>query len=162
MKIVPGALGLLVVTPWYWTADWLWGLPLIILTVVVHVCGLLIIDEKIVRFEKDVLERHKYGVVFVVTIGSSAMLAALLHGLAGAIWASAYRLLGALPDYSSAALYSLSAMTTYGQADVVLEKRWQFLGALEALDGLLLFGITTAFLLNIIQKTRALRNKTPH
>ena len=49
-------------------------------------------------------------------------------------------------------LYSLSAMTTYGHADVFLESQWQLMGALEALNGWLLFGLTTAFLFAVIQK----------
>jgi hypothetical protein len=35
---------------------------------------------------------------------------------------------------------------------VVLEGRWQLMGALEALNGMLLFGLTTAFLYGILQR----------
>jgi hypothetical protein len=157
MKISHAALSLLFVTPFTWYANWFWGLPLVVLTVVIHVFGLLLIDERIEHVERAAVERHGYSLVFVAVVGTTAMLAALLHGLEGVIWATAFRLLGALPDYADAALYSLGAMTTYGHADVVLEKRWQFMGPLEALDGWLLFGLTTAFLIGIIQRTRQLR-----
>jgi hypothetical protein len=56
-----------------------------------------------------------------------------------------------LPDNKSAVLYSLGAMTTYGHATLFLEDRWALLGAIEALNGVLLFGLTTAFLFAIIQ-----------
>ena len=49
-------------------------------------------------------------------------------------------------------LYSLSAITSYGHAQILLDPRWQMLGALEALNGMILFGLTTAFLLTMIQK----------
>ncbi len=49
-------------------------------------------------------------------------------------------------------LYSLSAMTTYGHANLFLKTRWQLMGALEALNGMLSFGLTTAFLFAIIQR----------
>ena len=62
------------------------------------------------------------------------------------IWAAAYRYLGALPDTQSAVLYSMSAMTSYGHANIFLEARWQLMGALESLNGMMLFGLTTAFL----------------
>jgi hypothetical protein len=52
-------------------------------------------------------------------------------------------------------LYSLSAMTTYGHASLFLEYKWQLMGALEALNGWLLFGLTTAFLFGIIKKVWA-------
>jgi hypothetical protein len=78
--------------------------------------------------------------------------AAVLHGLEGSIWAGAYRLLGASPDNRSAMLYSLSAMTSYGHANLYLAPRWGMMGALEALNGWILFGLTTAFLFAIIEK----------
>jgi hypothetical protein len=61
------------------------------------------------------------------------------------VWAAAYRLLGALPDNRSAMLYSLSAMTSYGHGTIFLDPHWQMMGALEALNGMMLFGLTTAF-----------------
>jgi hypothetical protein len=47
-------------------------------------------------------------------------------------------------------LYSLGAMTTYGHQN--LEKHWQLLGTIEALNGSLLFGLSTAFLFWLIQE----------
>jgi hypothetical protein len=89
---------------------------------------------------------------FVVVIGIAALSATVLHSNEAAIWATAYRLLGALPDSRSAMVYSLSAMTSYGHANLFLEEQWQLMGALEALNGMLLFGLTTACLLAMIQK----------
>jgi hypothetical protein len=74
------------------------------------------------------------------------------------IWAAAYRLLGALPDNRSAILYSLNAITSYGHTNLLLEDHWQLLGALEALNGWLLFGLTTAFLLSVVQGDLGLRH----
>jgi len=159
MKIAVAVLGQLVIAPMPWRVDWALGLPLIVLTVVIHVFGLLLIDEKIARVENNVALRHGYAVTFVVIVGVTAMSAALLHGIEGAIWATAFRLVGAMPDYPDAVLYSLGAMTTYGHAELALEKPWQLMGTLEALDGMLLFGLTTAFLFTIIQRARGLRDR---
>ena len=54
-------------------------------------------------------------------------------------------------DFVSAMLYSLSAMTSYGHANVYLAEHWQLMGALEALNGVMLFGLTTAFLVSLLQ-----------
>jgi hypothetical protein len=48
-------------------------------------------------------------------------------------------------------------MTSYGHADVYLEDRWQLLGAIEAVNGVILFGLTTAFLFAAIQQVWPLR-----
>ena len=76
----------------------------------------------------------------------------LLHAVEAGIWAAVYWALGAVPDSKSAMLYSLNAITTYGHSDVALAGHWQLMGALEALNGMLLFGLTTAFLYGILQR----------
>jgi hypothetical protein len=48
-------------------------------------------------------------------------------------------------------LYSLKAMTTCGHANITLDLHWQMMGTLEALNGVILFGLTTAFLFSVIQ-----------
>jgi multisubunit Na+/H+ antiporter MnhB subunit len=159
MKIGNAALTLLVVSDLTWYADWAWALPLIVFTAVVHVFGLVLIYEKVERVQKDLVEPRRHTVLFVVIVGTTVLFATLLHALEGAIWAAAYRLVGALPDFGSAVLYSLSAMTSYGHENLALEKRWRVMGALEALNGMLLFGLTTAFLVAIIQKIWTLQNR---
>ena len=134
-----------------WASNWAWGLPLIGLTLIIHVFGLLLIKEKVESIENRLVKNYSFRVVFWVIIGGAAMSATLLHGAEGIIWAAAYRVVGALPDNSSAILYSLSAMTAYGHANLDLERQWQLMGALEALNGMLLFGLSTAALLGIIE-----------
>jgi hypothetical protein len=49
-------------------------------------------------------------------------------------------------------LYSLGAITSYGHAQIFVDPHWQMLGAFEALNGMILFGLTTAFLFGLVQK----------
>jgi hypothetical protein len=97
--------------------------------------------------------------MFTVVMGFVALLATVLHGLEGTLWAAAYRSLDALPDNKSAMLYSLSAMTSYGHANLFLKPHWQLMGALEALNGTLLFGLTTAFLFAMIREVWDIERK---
>jgi hypothetical protein len=76
----------------------------------------------------------------------------VLHGVEAMVWAAAFLLLGALPERKMAMFYSLGAMTAYGHANIYLLPHWQFSGALEALNGMILFGLTTAFFLTVIQQ----------
>jgi hypothetical protein len=131
----------------HWSLDWVWSMPLIVLTVVVHVCGLWSVYERVVRIHS----RRGSMVRFATILGATVLLATLLHAVEGAMWAAAYRMAGALPDLPSAMLYSISAMTSYGHSNLDLEGRWQMMGALEALNGMMLFGLTTAFLFATIQ-----------
>lgn len=135
-----------------WTADWLWSLPLILLTVVIHVFGLGIINERVVRALSRSTRRRSLVPIFALVMGVAVLLMTALHGIEGVAWAVAYLFVGAVTDFKAAMLYSLNAMTTYGHESVSLEPHWQMMGALEALNGMLLFGLTTAFLFAMIQE----------
>lgn len=134
-----------------WSADWAWGLPLILLTVLIHAYSLGCLDKEVTARISSARRRHLSATPMFV-IGGTALSATILHGVEGAIWAGAYRLLGALPEIKSAMLYSLSAMTSYGHENLHLAPHWQMMGALEALNGLILFGLTTAFLFTVMQR----------
>jgi MFS superfamily sulfate permease-like transporter len=151
MILAQSVLGFQSVTPGVWRTDWAWGLPLIVLTVMIHVLGLGLINVRAIQILARPKGRHPFN-SFVLVMGTATLLASVLHGLEAAIWAGCYQLLGACPDYKSAMLYSMGAMTTFGHAGVYLEDRWQLMGAIEALSGWLVFGLTTAFLFGMIQK----------
>jgi hypothetical protein len=134
-----------------WSNNWAWGLPLIVLTVLAHAFGLIVIRRGVVLRLSPTLGAPRSGVALAATIAAAVLLLTLLHAAEAAVWASAYVALGARPDFASAALYSLSAMTTYGHADIFLAQHWRLMGALEALNGMMLFGLTTAFLFAVLQ-----------
>ena len=43
-------------------------------------------------------------------------------------------------------------MTSYGHANLFLAKEWQLMGAIEALNGMMLFGLSTAFLFAVLRE----------
>lgn len=140
----------------FWSANWAWSLPLIVLTVIIHVLGLGYIHARITGVSRRNKKHYHPVALFIAIMGTTTLAATVLHGLGASIWAAAFRLLGALPDHRSAMLYSLGAMTSYGHASLFLEPRWQLMGTMEALNGWLLFGLTTAFLFSMIEKVRSL------
>jgi hypothetical protein len=129
-----------------WSSDWAWGLPLILLTVIIHVLGLGLIKrrtDRLIRF----IWRHQ-----AFSIASVTLLITLLHGFEVFLWAVVFRFLKAVPDAQTAMLYSLNALTAFGHTDVTLERQWQLMGALESLNGWILFGLSTAYLFALIQR----------
>jgi uncharacterized membrane protein (DUF485 family) len=134
-----------------WFANWALGLPLIVFCIFIHVLGLAFVQEKVVHVLTRSLDLHRVLFSFPLIMAITALLATSLHGIEAITWATAYGLLDALPDYKSAMLYSLGAMTTYGHANREIADRWQLMGSLEALNGVLLFGLTTAYLFAVMQ-----------
>jgi len=159
MSIDPAASSVLVDVPVGWSVDWAWGLPLIVLTILIHVFGLSLLRKRAVWHFNKRSQLREPTAEFVVVIGAMTFAVTILHAAEAGIWALAYKSLGALPDYSTAMLYSLNAVTSYGHTNISLNDYWHLLGALEALNGWLLFGLSTAFLFGMIQKVWSVEDR---
>jgi hypothetical protein len=121
--------------PDIWEPDWLWGVPLIVFTVLFHTLGLGVVRWGCLRtVGNDSVRRHPWT-MFVMVIAGVTLCATVLHGIEAILWACAYRFLNALPDMGKAVLYSLNAITSFGHANLRLERRWELMGAIEALNG---------------------------
>jgi hypothetical protein len=135
-----------------WGVDWAWGLLLIVMTVVFHAYCLGLLNKEVAAKLNDSRTFWRLPSGSIVLIGGAALSTSIFHGAECIAWAITYRLVGALSDNKSAVLYSLNAITSYGHASLHLEQRWQLMGALEALNGWILFGLTTAYLFTVMQK----------
>jgi hypothetical protein len=134
-----------------WSADWLWSLLLSVLAVAPQVIGLNFIRKP---FDWGLVRPKGNGfstLALLFTAGTTISVTRL-RGLEASLWALAYQLLHAVPNQRTAMLYSLNAMTTFGHACMKLPDHWELMGALEALNGSILFGLSTAFLYAIIQE----------
>jgi hypothetical protein len=94
--------------------------------------------------------RH-VAAIQIGVIAAVGLLLAALHGMEAALWAAAYWWLGALNSPADAILYSVNSMSTLGDSGLTLEPHWRLIGALEGMDGMLLFGISTAYIFAIMQ-----------
>lgn len=65
------------------------------------------------------------------------------------IWAFAYWLTGELKDIEEATYFSAITFATIGYGDVTLSGKWRLASAMEGVNGILLFGWTTAFLFKV-------------
>jgi hypothetical protein len=152
MSFVQTTLSAISDTETPWRNDWLWGLPLILTTVIIHTWGLTTMCRRTIRICRQREQQSPSIAASSVAVGVVTLWATILHATEAAIWAAAFRAIGALQDAKSAMLYSLGALTTYGHQTVYLEEHWRLLGTIEALNGWLLFGLSTAFLFWLIQE----------
>ncbi len=139
-----------------WLGDWIWGLTLVTTSLVIHALGLGLIGVILSRSIGPFLERAERGrhlqIIFPAAIGITTLLLAVLHGLEASLWAVVYVGLGAIPDFPRAVYFSMQMITTLGPDVVNIEAHWRLMGPLEAISGMLLFGLSTAFLLIVLQR----------
>ncbi|MGB5293274.1 MAG: potassium channel family protein [Lysobacterales bacterium] len=74
------------------------------------------------------------------------------HLLQFAIWAKLFIYLGEFTDFQTAFYYSTVSFTSLGYGDIVMSERWRLLGALEAANGILMFGLSAGALLSVMTR----------
>jgi hypothetical protein len=126
-------------------------------TVVIHFAGLLalmwVLRARGHRFRPHEGVARGAAVIVFVVLGLVAILTVEIW-----LYAVAYRVVGAIADFEEALYFSTTSFTTIGYGDVVLDRHWRLLGAIEGANGLLLFGWSTAFMLSVIQRLRTLEH----
>jgi hypothetical protein len=86
----------------------------------------------------------------------------LLHLGQILLWAAVYTAGGAMPGFPTAAYFSAVTYTTTGYGDLVLPEDWRLVGAIEALTGILMCGLSTGMFFAVFSRILGLaRNHTP-
>ena len=86
----------------------------------------------------------------IVTVAIHIVLAA--HLLEIGVWAMLFVLCGEFPAFSLAYDHSAVNYTTLGYGNVIMSPAWRLLGPLEAANGMLMFGVSTAIIFTVIQR----------
>ena len=70
-----------------WSADWAWGLLLIVVTLLIHVFGLTLIRLRVVHHFNRISQMHHPTAAFVAILGATTLSTAILHAAEAGIWA---------------------------------------------------------------------------
>ena len=84
----------------------------------------------------------------------------VIHLVEIALWALFFWWQKCLPDAESSFYFSGVTYATIGYGDLVLPKEWRLFGPVEGLTGILMCGLSTAFLFATLSRIYAGRTKT--
>jgi hypothetical protein len=131
------------------------GLVLMSVTVTMHAYGTSLWKDRILSHYSTLDGEVKRSEVYTVLLLTAVILLAL-HLVEVLIWAIVYQLLtpiSVIGSLEQAYYFSLVTFTTLGYGDITLGPDWRILSGMEALNGVLLIGWTTAFLYAVLQRT---------
>lgn len=119
------------------------GLPVILLCLALQAIFVARCLRYYARFRHE--HRHHASQWLDILLLSLVMLLTLLGNFVQmAIWAALFMLLGEFEAFDAALYHSGVNFTTLGYGDLVMSERWRLLGPLEAANGILMFGVSTA------------------
>jgi hypothetical protein len=119
------------------------------LCLVIHITGMVFLGEQLVQRRKKI-EQHvsfTHTSLVLMTIFSIII---LLHITEACIWAGFYYGRGLFQDYETSLYFSMKSYSTVGYGDVLLPHDWRLLGTIEGIAGVLLCGLSAAFLFAIV------------
>ena len=118
-------------------------------TIVVHALAMSA-TINLVRHEKKI-GRVGIGPLIDLAIVSLAMsFAFVAHLIEIALWAALLVICGEFQEYGDAYYHSAVNYTTLGYGDVLPTPAWRMLGPLEAANGALMFGVSTAMIFAVV------------
>jgi hypothetical protein len=95
--------------------------------------------------------RPKLQLMAVMVATATVLMAA--HTLEALVWALAYFVLGAAPTGSDLLYFAFVNYTTLGYGDITPVEAWRLTGPMTAMNGILMFGWSTAVLFEVLRKT---------
>ena len=116
---------------------------------VLHVASIVVIGDWLVDQRAKRAETLRAVGYMVLLIATFSMII-VLHMVETAIWAIFYYSRGLFPDFETSLYFSITSYTTIGFGDVVMPRAWRMLGGIEGISGVLLCGLSTAFVFGIV------------
>lgn len=112
-------------------------------------------QESILRRLHGWATRPPHGPKLMAVLSLSLIWTLGMMTIAVWVWAFALYLLRIFVEFEASVYFALVAFTTLGFGDILLPIEWRLLGGMAAANGLLMFGLLTAILVEILRETRS-------
>ena len=129
------------------------GLAMMVLTIIIH-SVFMVVGAKIARWRRSHFGEVRKETVKAALLSFLTIWLFLAIVIEAGLWAMLYLfnpLITALPDPETAFYFSMVTFTTLGFGDVVLTGEWRTLASIQAANGVIIFGWTTALIFYFIQ-----------
>jgi Ion channel len=127
------------------------GISAIACTIIIHGVALAA-NLHFVRHERALGRAGAKFWIDLMIVAVAVMLALMAHLIEIGVWAVLFVLFGEFQALGQAFYHSAMNYTTLGYGDIVMSPAWKMLGPVEATDGLLMFGVSTAMIFTVIQR----------
>ena len=124
----------------------------------VSICNIVIhalVMTAVVRVAQIGAARHKlpptWHLASVMVAAVSVLMAA--HGFEVIVWSLAYTAIDVAPAGADLVYFAFVNYTTLGYGDVVPMERWRLIGPITAMNGVLVFGWSTAVIFEVLRRT---------
>ncbi len=134
------------------------GCLIILATTLVAGVGYLMMEAVITRFERWLL-RPPHPPKLVLLLCAAVAWILMIVSAAVWMWGLVFLALGVFITVEASVYFSIVAFTTLGLGDILLPQDWRLLAGMAAVNGLLMIGLFTAILVEVLRRVRAVQAK---
>ena len=132
------------------------GSALIVASTLIAGAGFIAIELAMGRFQGWLL-RPPHGVKLLLLLSASVSWILLIVTAAVWMWALAFLALEVFVTLEASVYFSIVSFTTLGFGDILLPQEWRLLAGMSAINGLLMIGMQTAMLIEILRRVRSIQ-----
>jgi hypothetical protein len=127
------------------------GLGAVACTIFVHALAVAA-TVNLIRYERKRGHAGAGAVTDLTIVALAISFAFVAHLIEIALWAVLLMICGEFREFGNAFYHSAVNYTTLGYGDLLMTPSWRFLGPLEAANGALMFGVSTAMVFALMQR----------
>lgn len=131
----------------------LFGGAVSVANIAIHALVMTIVVQVVQRASANT--KIDSSVYLVMVMIPTVLVLMTTHTIEVAVWAIAYFIVNAAPDGTDNLYFAFVNYTTLGYGDVTPVPRWRLLGPMTAMNGVLLFGWSTAVIFEVLRKAIA-------
>ncbi len=98
-------------------------------------------------------ERLHPSLLLIGVMSATVLVLMATHALEVIVWSLAYGMVDIAAQGTNLVYFAFVNYTTLGYGDVIPSPRWQLLGPITAMNGVLLFGWSTAVIFEVLRRT---------
>jgi len=134
------------------------GLTISAVNIVIHALVMTLVLQ--VTLKMEAFAKGRLSIILSSAMTATALVLMAAHVVEVCVWAAAYGVLGVTASSERLIHFAFVNYTTLGYGDQLPIKRWEVLGPITAMNGVLLFGWSTAVLFEVLRAalTRAGRS----
>ncbi len=99
--------------------------------------------------------KSQSSLVLVAVMIPTVLVLMVTHAFEVIVWSLAYLMVNAAPAETDLVYFAFVNYTTLGYGDITPLERWRLLGPITAMNGVLLFGWSTAVIFEVLRRTLA-------
>jgi len=131
---------------------------IVVACVAIHITGMASLTTQLIRRRTQIQQNPsliRTSLILMMVFG----IVTLLHLVEMSIWAAFYYSHNLFENFETSLYFSLKTYTTVGYGDILLPEGWRLFGGVEALSGVLLCGVSTAFIFAILNALFQIRTQ---